>query len=792
MAPGIPGSLAGRLVMEGVLGTGSFGSVLAVAERTDGTRRALKLVPVQGDGAREARELAAATRVVDPHLIRTFATGIEAGTAWLLMERGEGSLADLIDRPDGADRVWELLGQVATGLVVLHGAGMVHRDLKPANVLLVGGRAKLADFGLARGTDLETLTRTGMVMGTLAYMAPEQARGDPPSPAFDAWALGVMYYQLLEGKLPLPAGPVAEQLAALARGPTLVWERAPARLAPGVLARLASLVGPDPGARVAALAQIASGLPPLPAARGPAAVTRVVGPPVATPDAVTEKVPGSPARPGIGPAVPGRAPEAAPGAATPRDPGRAGPGPRLATWLALALSVPVLAWGLFPGDRGPSNRETPTGPPPTDSPTGGDPEREATPWERDPPAWTARVEAELGELAEAHRQAAPWRRFLNGSRTLAALRRFAERAPPATPRTPPDLAGRLAALDRVAAARGLPRPFLPYLLEVPPTLESRPAVWTGYPAEILEEIGLVAPPPGPWLAAALQQLEVARRVHEEAVDRAAAEPTPSELASFQKNSEDRALPAFLAKLGDPSRAAAELARMQPGIAALELALAALARSIVREPATAPLVPILARRIFARVRYLFYSHLGTTEPELLLGPSADDPVLGHLGLALAWHQWHVSDRLGLGVDWIAPRYWALGRQATRPGAGVAPWEGVRLTFAAALMARDYNKEDYRDPAEFRDMFRRCDPTIEATPVRLTGLYLAWLVTEALRPGNLLGLDQDGLRGLAERLAAGIPGIETDGDRATAERVLARARAALARGGLPSAADPQRVR
>jgi serine/threonine protein kinase len=173
---------------------------------------------------------------------------------------------------------------IAAGLAHAHEHGIVHRDLKPSNVLFDGeGRAKIADFGVARALSDATLTTTGAVVGTAQYMAPEQASGGDVGPESDVYAFGVILFQLLTGRLPFEAEhPVAEML-------TKSWQDAPAVEsfrpdAPPFLAALAaSALSLDRRARpangtalVAALDRQA--LPAAPAT----AETKVIGPPPTT------------------------------------------------------------------------------------------------------------------------------------------------------------------------------------------------------------------------------------------------------------------------------------------------------------------------------------------------------------------------------------------------------------------------------------------------------------------------------------------------------------------------------
>ncbi|MEO8691011.1 MAG: serine/threonine-protein kinase, partial [Solirubrobacteraceae bacterium] len=164
---------------------------------------------------REAR--AAAGLSTHPNVVTIYDVGEHDGRAFMVMElmRG-GSLADVLRRDEeiGHRRALRWLHEAASGLDAAHEAGVVHRDIKPANLLLNDhDRLGIGDFGIARLAWEEQVTQTGQVLGTAAYLAPEQAMGEPATAASDRYALSVVAFELLTGEKPFNA----EHFAAQAR-----------------------------------------------------------------------------------------------------------------------------------------------------------------------------------------------------------------------------------------------------------------------------------------------------------------------------------------------------------------------------------------------------------------------------------------------------------------------------------------------------------------------------------------------------------------------------------------------
>ena len=132
--------------------------------------------------------------------------GEDAGSAYLVMELVPGdSLAKILERDKQlpAEKVMDIVAQTARALFEAHEAGLVHRDIKPGNLLITpDGHVKITDFGIARVADQVSLTATGQVMGTVQYLAPEQATGKPATPATDIYSLGIVAYEALAGRRP--------------------------------------------------------------------------------------------------------------------------------------------------------------------------------------------------------------------------------------------------------------------------------------------------------------------------------------------------------------------------------------------------------------------------------------------------------------------------------------------------------------------------------------------------------------------------------------------------------------
>ena len=177
--------------------------------------------------ARFRREALAAARLVHPNVVQVFDYGLDDETRrnFIVMEHVDGhSCAELLKEHgalDPRDAV-DILEQACRGLDYAHRYGVVHRDVKPGNLLRSHeGVVKLADFGIAKAAEDSEITKAGSVLGTAAYLSPEQARGEKAGPPADLYALGVVAYQLLTGRLPYEAASLTDLARMQESGPPL-------------------------------------------------------------------------------------------------------------------------------------------------------------------------------------------------------------------------------------------------------------------------------------------------------------------------------------------------------------------------------------------------------------------------------------------------------------------------------------------------------------------------------------------------------------------------------------------
>lgn len=247
--------LGGRYRLTSPIAAGGMGEVWRADDRLLGREVAIKLLGrhVAGDSSfrdrfrSEARITAALT---DPGIAQVFDYGETDGLAYLVMELVRGEPLSAILARNGAlgpEVTLDLVQQAARGLHAAHRAGVIHRDVKPGNLLVTeAGQVKITDFGIARALEAAPLTATGTVLGTAAYVSPEQASGVTLTPQSDVYSLGVVAYECLAGQPPFRA---ETQVALALRHINDTPPPLPGTVPAPVAALVMSMLAKDPAAR---------------------------------------------------------------------------------------------------------------------------------------------------------------------------------------------------------------------------------------------------------------------------------------------------------------------------------------------------------------------------------------------------------------------------------------------------------------------------------------------------------------------------------------------------------------
>jgi eukaryotic-like serine/threonine-protein kinase len=252
----------GRYRVERVLGDGGMAKVLLAHDVELGREVAVKLLDErlaadESFRARFAREARVAAGLSHPNIVTVFDVGEADGCPFIVMELVMGRTLEERLRREGAMSANDVLAvarQVCAGLEHAHASGLVHRDLKPGNLIeREDGTVKIADFGIARAVEGTELTETGTIVGTAAYLAPEQAEAGVVTPATDLFALGVVLYELLTGRQPWKV----ESLAALAGRRQAPPPELPADTPPGLRTAIERCLRPDPENRPSSAAEVA-------------------------------------------------------------------------------------------------------------------------------------------------------------------------------------------------------------------------------------------------------------------------------------------------------------------------------------------------------------------------------------------------------------------------------------------------------------------------------------------------------------------------------------------------------
>ena len=206
--------LGDRYEIGSMLGRGGMATVYRGSDRVLDRPVAIKLLAEKYAGdekfvTRFQREARAAAGLNHPNIVSVYDTGDTDGEHYFVMELIQGeTLGDLLVRegPLAPERASRIAAGIAEALQAAHDQGLIHRDVKPGNVMLTAaGDVKVMDFGIARAATDDTLTQTGLILGTASYLSPEQSRGDPVDHRSDIYSLGCVAYEMLAGRPPFSA-----------------------------------------------------------------------------------------------------------------------------------------------------------------------------------------------------------------------------------------------------------------------------------------------------------------------------------------------------------------------------------------------------------------------------------------------------------------------------------------------------------------------------------------------------------------------------------------------------------
>jgi serine/threonine protein kinase len=211
--PGSPSEVAGRYAVSGYLGQGGRKRVYLAEDSEHGREVAVAIFDTEGAsasiGARARREAQAMGKLAGhPHVVDVYDTGEQDGNPYIVSEyMAGGDVEGLLDAESNrrleVARAIEIAADVSRALEHAHGRGIVHRDIKPANVWLAeDGAARLGDFGLATTEGRSRVNDAGALVGTVAYLPPEQALGQSSGPRSDLYSLGALLYEMLTGQPP--------------------------------------------------------------------------------------------------------------------------------------------------------------------------------------------------------------------------------------------------------------------------------------------------------------------------------------------------------------------------------------------------------------------------------------------------------------------------------------------------------------------------------------------------------------------------------------------------------------
>jgi len=248
------GTHLGPYRIEGQIGAGGMGTVYRAVDTRLGRVVAIKIA-AERYSERFQLEARAISTLNHPYVCTLY----DVGPNYLVMEFLEGSTlaAELKKGPLAPETVARYGAQIASALAEAHSLGIVHRDLKPANIMLTRHGVKVLDFGLAKVLSTTGITETNAVMGTPAYMAPEQVEGREPGSAADLFSLGLVLYEMAVGKLPFPGASLGQMLSSGAQTKVPAPSREHAGVPAGLDPLVARLLEKDPAKRPQSAAEVA-------------------------------------------------------------------------------------------------------------------------------------------------------------------------------------------------------------------------------------------------------------------------------------------------------------------------------------------------------------------------------------------------------------------------------------------------------------------------------------------------------------------------------------------------------
>lgn len=272
-----PAVLGERYELGEKLGSGGMSTVYEARDRILERTVAVKVLAehLSDDDrfvARFRREALAVARLLHPNVVQVYDTGEDNGRYFIVMERVQGRSGSQILRSEGIidpTETVEIGVQACAGLEYAHRNGVIHRDIKPGNLMVTGGSTdsdgdelicKITDFGIARAVEQTRITQVGSVVGTAAYLAPEQVRGDEATPATDVYALGVVLYQFLTGRLPYEGSSLAELAIRQQNEKPLPPETYNSDVPATVSAAVMRALDADPAVRYESAAEMSNGL----------------------------------------------------------------------------------------------------------------------------------------------------------------------------------------------------------------------------------------------------------------------------------------------------------------------------------------------------------------------------------------------------------------------------------------------------------------------------------------------------------------------------------------------------